>query len=213
MKLDMLDILYGGTIHHNKEKNRQVRSESSFLTQYVLGLLSLENFFDVRRINIYFDRGDRNEGVLEIDRVLMVSTTFDDSYFSLNESEKIRFLIEMLRVGLKEAFSYKQWDYSVVERILDNIPHNFCKNVFYTKLRCYANGYRAKVKCIQTMYDAKFIIEVYKGRKFIKQSLPYITKPDSFLFTTKIEKLLYDESKGFVLKSNTYDQCLASVRV
>ena len=214
MKLTRLEIFYGGNIDE-REKNGQIMRESSYITEYVLQRLSKENFFDVRSIFFHFARWDSHgKEITEFEKIMEVATPFGDEYFDLDRTERVKFFIEMLRYGFKKVFLYKGWDYAVVSDILDGIPDDFCENVFYSRLRCSANGYRAKVKCIHTMYEAKWIIEVYKGRTLIKESLPYIMgNPDAFRFGFYVKKLIYDEHKGFVLMSDIRKMCLASVKI
>lgn len=214
MKLTRLEIHYGGNIDE-REKNGRIMRESSYITEYVLQMLSKENFFDVRSIFFHFSRWDSHgREIFEFERIMEVATPFGDEYFDLDRTERVKFIVEMLRYGFKKVFSYKGWDYAVVGDILDGIPDDFCENVFYSGLRCSANGYRARVRCIHTMYEAKWIIEVYKGRTLIKESLPYVMgNPDAFRFRFYIKRLIYDEHKGFILMSDIRRTCLASVRI
>lgn len=221
MKLTRLEFIYGSKANDRQndelimQRECRIMRETSFITEYVLQKLSKENFFDVRSIFFYFARWDsRGKEITEYDKIMWVATPFGDEYFDLGRTERVKFIVEMLRYGFKKVFSYKGWDYAVVGDILDGIPDDFCENVFYSRQRCSANGYRAKVKCIHTMYEAKWIIEVYKGRKLIKESLPYIMgRPDAFMFGFYIKRLTYDEKYGFSLSCDLMKMRLTSVKI
>ena len=78
MKLTRLEIHYGGNIDE-REKNGRIMSESSYITEYVLQMLSKENFFDVRSIFFHFARWDSHgKEITEYDKIMWVATPFGD---------------------------------------------------------------------------------------------------------------------------------------
>lgn len=211
MKLRLLEIL---PYKPDEQKNRKLMFESAFITYRALKKINSENFFDVWRINIMCDEVDCDNNIIEQEGILNVHVEFDTRYFSMTYNEKVRYLINLLKAGLTRVFEFKGWDMEIVQNVISDIPADIRENIWYPKLRCSANGYRAKVKCIHSMYDAKIIIEVFQGRKLIKESLPYITYPEIYHLTYTMGRLAYNEDdKTFALYSSINDSTITSVKV
>lgn len=212
MGLRLLEILHGDDI--DLRKNGHLMFESAFITFRAMKILASERFIDVSRINIICDDVGCDNKITECDKIIDVHVGFDDRYFSMTDEEKVKYLIAILETGLLKVFEFKGWDKEIARSVIADIPVDARENVWYSKLRCSADCYRTKVKCIHSMYEAKIIIEVYKGRKLIRESLPFITYPEIFHLTYTMGRLEYNEEKRmFVLYSSIREKPIATVRV
>ena len=212
MSLRLLEIVRDDCI--NRYENRNLMFESAFITFRAVKKLASERFIDVSRINIICDDVDCDNEITEFDKILDVHVGFDNRYFTMTHNEKTEYLIRILETGLLRVFEFKGWDTAVVRNVIADIPTDILENIWYSRLRCSAEGYRTKVKCIHSMYEAKIIIELYRGRKLIKESIPFITYPEIFHLTYTMGSLEYiEEKRMFVLYSSIREKPVASVRV
>lgn len=182
----------------NRHYGRILENESAYLTESICRAMNNEKFkFDCRRINLMCCNKNRiRPGVISSDRILFYDVPFDTSYFLMTFTDKQKYLLEIIREGLRTICDFIEWDFSLFDKHIKVLEDCNFQAEFYIANICRNGDYSAKVYAVQSMHEIRLFVDFFRKRTFLqRKSLVTMSETRSMRYGWDINHIKWIDHK------------------